>query len=205
MFNSKALQKELEIALKRNQELVTALEECSKSHSNDFVIKLVPNNSDQFYVDGDFIVDDCRAVYGSHQLSFSEAVCWKAGKEVARRAYEEVISDSEDKMKKACEEQSELKLRLESSEAYSKSIQSELASAMCDLYVYRDKCDIAEKSLDILRTEIDRLNAQISEITKSRDEYRKQLEDSKHKLESFNSIASDGLIITPYGEVYKED
>ena len=73
------------------RETVKQLEEISQNRSDVHIIKLLPENPDQFFMNGEFVVDPVEAVYGSHRLTFSEEVLFKAGKETAKREYQSTI------------------------------------------------------------------------------------------------------------------
>lgn len=58
-----------------------------------FIVKLYPENTEKFELNGDKITDESKVVYGSHKLTFSESVMFKAGKQVATKESEKLIAD----------------------------------------------------------------------------------------------------------------
>ena len=80
--------KEKLILQQRLDEAEKLLREIEENRQDVFIVKLFPDNPDQFELNGEFIVDESSAVFKSHKPSFSEAVMFKAGKESATKAFE---------------------------------------------------------------------------------------------------------------------
>ena len=79
--------KELQALIDQNNALIKEVENSADS-LRVVVVKLIPECEDQFYLNGDFVVDEEHAVYKAYKLNPAETVLFKAGKEVARRMYE---------------------------------------------------------------------------------------------------------------------
>lgn len=201
MFNSqvKELEKKLESATRHNSELVSALEEMARSHRTDFVLKLIPEVDDQFYIDGEFVADESRAIYGSHQLTFSEAVCWKAGKEVARRNYEAIISDSKQDADVSSKISQRAADELEKSNQYLSVMQTELADSNSQLAKAKEQIEIADRSLEVMRNEVQRLTGELEAVSSSSDTWRGKYENVKSELDKLCSYKPDDTIHTRYG------
>ena len=205
MFNSASnkLQRELDDAIQRNSELVAALEECCKEHTNNFVIKLIPSNADQFYIDGEFVVDENRAVYGSHQLSFSEAVCWKAGKEVAKRAYEQLIAESDARSNSFQNSRTFAEEQLKKANEYISIVENELSEARSQAAHHVSTIDNLNRNLEVLNNEISQLNTELEAAAKERDSYRTRYQECSEQLRKMTEWDSNDSITTPYGVVQR--
>lgn len=199
--NNKSLERENEQLRQRNAELVTAIEDLSKKHSTEFVLKLIPECSDQFYIDGEFVADDCKAVYGSHQLSFSEAVCWKAGKEVAKRAYEQLIAEAEHtaslsaaSSKGSNDRAAELQKELD-------ELKRDYAQDMEISRGLRDKLATAERSIEVLRNSIEDLTIKKEAAEKSSTDYYAKYQAAKCQLDRLTRFEPADTVFTSCGAV----
>lgn len=199
--NNKSLEKENEQLKQRNADLVAAMEELSRTHSTDFVIKLIPECSDQFYIDGEFIADDCKAVYGSHHLSFSEAVCWKAGKEVARRAYEQLIAEAEQSATASAASSKGSEDRVASLQKELDNLKQEYAQDMEISKGIREKLAVAERSIEVLRNSIEDLTAGKEAAEASRSEYHAKYLAAKEQLDRLTSFEPSDAVFTSCGVV----
>lgn len=84
MFNyKKEAQKLRDELVSTQRKLEDVLCNSDKCH----IIKMIPDCDSQFYLDGEFVVDDSRAVYKSYDLNISETVLFKAGMEASRRCF----------------------------------------------------------------------------------------------------------------------
>lgn len=80
--------KEKLILQQKLEEAEKLLKDIEDNRQDVFIVKLFPDNPDQFELNGELIVDESSAVFKSHKPSFSEAVMFKAGKESATKAFE---------------------------------------------------------------------------------------------------------------------
>lgn len=96
MFGSD-YKKQCEALREQLAENCQVLEHINKHSDRVHIIKFVVDNPDQFMLDGDFVIDESKAVYGAHVVSFSEAVMFKAGKEAAHREFD-ILQANSDKL-----------------------------------------------------------------------------------------------------------
>lgn len=195
---TKKLEQELATAVDANRALVQTLHEVAQKHSDIVVVKLIPENSDQFYLDGDFIYDEERAIFKSHKLTNADCVLFKAGKETARRAYEAAMAARDDRIAQLLEENTDLNSRLgvmrSNASAYGAKVQS-LESKMSEMSNLMSQKEAAHKS------ELAELQAANNVIVSDLQRQLESMKTEKIKLEKQYSKMTDGKIITPYGEV----
>lgn len=199
--NAKNLEKEIKVLREKNKELVGAMEEMAKPHSTDFVVKLIPECSDQFYIDGEFVADDCKAVYGSHQLSFSEAVCWKAGKEVAKRAYESLLAEAERDVRKSSSSSKGSYDRAEALQKELDDVKKEYASDLEILKGFRERCQILEGNITVLRNEVESLTEKLQAAESGRTEYYDKYSAAKEQLDKLTAFEPSETVFTSCGAV----
>lgn len=199
--NNRSLEKENEQLKQRNADLVTAMEELSRKHSGDFVIKLIPECADQFYIDGEFVADDSNAVYGSHQLSFSEAVCWKAGKEVAKRAYEQLIAEAEKSATASAASSRGSNNRAAGLQKELDDLRREYSQDMEICKGIREKLAVAERSIEVLRNSIEDLTAAKDAAEAGRSDYYAKYLEVKEQLERLTSFEPSDIVFTSCGAV----
>lgn len=191
---------ELEIQVR---ELTQQIVDISKTNKSVTVVKLIPNNSEQFELDGEFVVDPSKAVYGSHPLTFSEAVLFKAGKETATREYAHQI-----------EELKSANALLESTiEGYKQQIEdSQSIINAANSAEFKTRAELSELTAnynDKLNELQDTFKAESAELRRTISELRdkiKQLESSVHKWKDRANRTPDlvyeGIpIITPCGTI----
>ncbi len=103
--------KELKQLIEENQKLIEHIEESADS-LKVIVLRLLPECAEQFYLNGDFVVDEDTAVYRGYNLNPSECVLFKAGKEAARRSYEKKIEDLEYELRKRNSDEFDIESKL---------------------------------------------------------------------------------------------
>lgn len=173
--------------LEKNKSLVAVIENMARNTDHTNVIKLIPENSDQFYLDSDFIVDEETATYKAYPLNFSEAVLFKAGKEVARR--ENDITSS--KLLKQIED---LKLEI-SNKSYLNSQQDNIIKNENEqILTLTRKCeDLSGKILE-LKSEIEGYKKKLSDVEAS---YSAEIDHLKNAPD----LTKGQKIYTEYGMV----
>lgn len=199
MFGNKNLQDRIKELEQQNASLTNMIENLGKSSDHDFVIKLIPETSDQFYVDGEFTVDSAQAIYKAAQLNFSEAVCWKAGKEVAKRGYEAKIqkaldyaSSQKDELSKALSDNKDLQEELD-------KLRRSFVDDSAIMSGLRDQVKIASQSVTMLNEEIDRLKKELAEKTALMDNYQRGYEASRAEVEKLLKLDTSEAITTSIG------
>lgn len=199
--NNKNLEREISTLREKNVQLVKAIEEMGKSHSTDFVIKLIPECSDSFYLNGEFVSDQSRAVYGSHCLSFSEAVCWKAGKEVAKRAYESIISDAEKNARTYSSLSTSSSDKVQAIQEELDDVKREYASDLEILKGFREQHNVMKDRIEALQEDNDSLRCKIKSLESSCDEFRNKYIAAKEQLARLTVFEPSGTIFTSCGAV----
>lgn len=203
MFNSevKRLKEENELLRRRNSELLTCLQASFENHKNDFIVKMVPQLDSHFYLNGEFVVDETRAVYGSHILTFSEAVLWKAGKEQQRRNQQAEIDTANKERDEAKAAYERLKEEMSKLEEYESLTRGEMSQQI-------DECSKLREELSELKKEYDSIIEQNAAYASDVENYIQKLENSnleiKHlqnKLEGVTNHDVSKAIKTPYGEI----
>lgn len=123
-------------ALRINKELIAKLQE-----SDCDIIKLIPNNPDQFYLNGEFIADDSNVVWGISKITYADAVMFKAGKASAGKEFIHTVENLEEENARLSHKCDEL-----------------AASAKLDL-------EVKDNLIDKLKRQIDGLNSHITSLT----------------------------------------
>lgn len=80
--------KEKLILQQKLEEAEKLIKDIEENRQDVFIVKLFPDNPDQFELNGEFVVDESTAVFRSHKPSVAESIMFKAGKESATRTFE---------------------------------------------------------------------------------------------------------------------
>ncbi len=174
MFNRNNEERCKELESKLN-DAYKQLQEIARSRKDVYIIKLYPENPDQFELNGEFVVDDSKAIYGSHNLTFSESVLFKAGKEVATKQFEK------DKYKLV----SELELKKnEVKQLEARSIEAETLYNEAIKKSFDQESDF-NKTCNVYKDEIEQLN---NKLQTQKDEYEYKLSDCEERINRLNEL-----------------
>lgn len=190
----------LQRKLDEAEKLLKAIQE---NRSDIFIVKLFPENADQFELNGEFVVDNSQAVYGSHKLTFSESVLFKAGKEAATRQFEVEKSELLSQLKALQVEIAQLNAQIEETESvyeeYKRtSLEHEIRlNESISAYAKRLKnsCDHADAVKQELQSNIVELQAKVDNLKASVDYW-------KAKYMTDPEVHPDtGDVYTPFGVI----
>lgn len=137
--------KQCEILTAQLAENCHLMEDLSKHSDKLHIVKFVLNNADQFLLDGEFVLDESEVVYGAHNVSFSEAVMFKAGKEAAQREFDIMQANSEKAVAELTAELARVKSLLDEEKQYSQLLASQMADAQKS---YSDKIAQIQRSAE---------------------------------------------------------
>ena len=174
MFNRNNEERCKELESKLN-DAYSQLQDIARSRKDVYIIKLYPENPDQFELNGEFIVDDSKAVYGSHNLTFSESVLFKAGKEVATKQFEEDKSKLVSELDLKKNEIKQLEARsIEAETLYNETLKKSF-----------DQQSNFNKTCNAYKEEIEELN---NKLQTQKDEYEYKLCDCKERIDRLNEL-----------------
>lgn len=201
MFNQKDLLKDIQEATQQNKDTISLIE---KSGGDDVVvIKLIPNTGDQYYYNGDFILDDSRAVYRSYTLNNSESILFKAGREYEKRIKDSRISDNIqiiDNMQK------QLDALAVSSEADSQNSEIRIKHLMKEIQSLKDTVARKESEMSETLNSLNSIRSDYEQLKSEFSDYQSRINSAK--LEMFRrgvNVDSDVHgIITPYGRIMED-
>lgn len=183
MFDNKWKERceELETLLKNNE---AVWNEATKDDSSLHIVKLIPECSNQFELDGEFVFDDADANYKAHTLTISEMVLFKAGRETARREFEEkeyaCKKQLEDSEARVCFMENKLK----DTEEYYNNLKQQSLQTLKDL-----SSTIQTQNLKIveLESQISKKENQISDLCQV---HQKELDEKQSEVDYLNSTKS---------------
>ena len=153
MFRSKNDDNFME-AVRINKEIIEKLQE-----SDCDVIKLIPNNPDQFYLNGEFVADESNVVWGISKITYVDAVMFKAGKASAGKEFMHTVEKLEEENNRLSHKYDEL-----------------ATSAKLDL-------EVKDNLIDKLRRQIASLNSQIVSLTSQYENKVNGLQDEISDLQ----------------------
>lgn len=186
---------ELQVELARNAKLI---EEISTCNDKVHLIKMIVDNPDEFFLDGDYVVDARPAIYGGRPVTFSEAVMFKAGKEAAQKENDIVLSSNDATMKELQGIVDKLSRELSDEKNFS-ATQTHLNEKM--MLEYKDTVRALTENFE---AEIKNLNEVNSTLVDQIAQLKLDLQEAQTKLiriERGETIDTPFPIITDYGTV----
>ena len=185
--------------------LKAALREIQASSQSTHIINFIPNTDEQFMLDGNIVFDPEQALYKGRKVSMSEAVMFKAGKEVARRECDKQLSECADRVRESAAREAKLQQTV-----------SELSQRIVDLQQFNDHVEqMADRRSD---SELQAATTEISNLRKLNDDHESQIKDLTDKLNSSDAqlaelkaslVTSDvalqcdtGDVVTIYGVIH---
>lgn len=201
MFENKW--KERALALEQtNQSLTQQLVDISKSSKSVSIVKLYPENTEQFELDGEYVVDPTPAVYRGHNLTFSEEVLFKAGKETAAREYESQLKAYEEQV---CQLKSQVNTSTSEISALHQTIDSnnqELFDAKSKITETQQDYENRIKSLERgFSKSTDNFNSTIAELRADKENLMAEVEKWKSIALRAPQISNTRDIVTPCGTI----
>lgn len=205
MFENKWKEKYEQIE-QRLKETTQELVNIAQSKQDVYVVKLFPENTDQFELDGEFVVDPTTAVYGSHPLTFSEAVLFKAGKEAAAREYAKHLDKIQGDLALSEERVVQLKNEIDATQALVKERDESIFNAHAKLSEqktsYEQRIEKLENTVNTLTSNIDKISAessqQIQELQAEVEKWRDlALREPSHFSAGVNIETPCGVVFVP--------
>lgn len=190
-----------EKAIDANKSMQDILNELS-SRDQCTVIKLIPDCDSMFYLNGDLIADDSRAIYRGYKLNASECVLYKAGKESVRAEMDNKIAEFNKLIEDLKDQVAYAKAQLLSEQEYSQSLKNKLNSQLSLLAEERKLNDDKIQALMISHdNDLSELQNRINELLSENEHLQKELLKLSNITNIFENVQIDDDILTPYGVV----
>ena len=200
-LDKKEILDQIKSATAANKQLVSQLENMNSTEV--VAVKLIPNTDDQYYYNGDFIIDDSRAVYRGYALNNSESILFKAGREYEKRIKDARLEDIQQMLDNT---RRQLEAVNTVCDADNKNSEIRIKNLCHEIQGLKDALQHKDKDLSDTLNSFNSLRAEYDELKSVFANYKDSITSAKIEMFKRGVMVKQSVdgIVTPYGKILEE-